>query len=181
MMTQQNPFRYANFDRLNASFVELPYGDGDRLAMLLIVPYANSKISKILPNLSHFDIEKIHKELYKYEDVGDVIINLPRFKIDSNIEFRSILQHLGIVDIFDRSKAQLSKMSKEPTFISHVYQKAILDVNEIGTVASASSYANAVDFAYPLEYNLDKPFGFMITERSTHTLLFAGQVQNPLL
>lgn len=180
MMTQQSPFRYANFDSLNATFVELPYGAEDRLAMLLIVPYPKAKISQILQHFGRFDIEQIHKEVYKYDDFGDVVINLPKFEIDSNVELRSILQHLGIKDIFDRSKAKLSKMSKEPIFISHVYHKAILKVNEIGAVASATSFANAVDFAFPLEYNLNRPFGFMITERTTHTLLFAGQVQNPL-
>lgn len=180
MMTMQNPLRFAIFDGLNASFLELPYGHEDRLAMLLIFPLRNAKLSQVFQNLGRVDIAKIHREVYKYDDVGDVIVSLPRFKIDSDMELRSILETMGISDIFDRTKAKLSNMSKDPTFVSQVFHKAIIEVDEVGTVAAATSYANAVDFAYPLEFIFDKPFGFMITERTTHALLFAGQVRNPL-
>lgn len=74
-MTQQNPFRYASFDSLSATFVELPYGDEDRLAMLLIVPYRRARISEVFQHFGSIDIEQIHKEVYKYDDFGDVVIN----------------------------------------------------------------------------------------------------------
>lgn len=180
MMTQQSPFKYAIMESLSASFVELPYGDGERLAMLLIYPLHNVSLASVFKGLRSSNITKIHQEVYRYEDVGDIILSVPKFKLDGDVELRPILRQMGIYDIFEPRRAQLSRMSQRPTYISQVFQRVIIEVDEVGTVAAASSYANAVDFSYPMEFIFNRPFGFMITDRLTHTLLFAGQIRDPL-
>lgn len=179
MMTQQCPFRYAAFDTLNTYILELPYGDGDRLGMLLIYPVRNASLESIFNSLGSLTVEKIYAQLYKYDEFGDSIITLPRFNIDTGLHLQTFLRQMGIVDVFDAGRSQLSKMSKQPMYISNVYHRAILQVDEVGTIAAAATYANAIDLSYPMEFTLNRPFGFMITDRLTQSILFAGHVRDP--
>lgn len=131
----------------------------------------------------------------------------PKFNIDSDLELRTVLEHLGLHDIFDPSKAKLSKMSSQPIYVSRVFHKAVIQVDEAGTVAAGKnqkhfekktlkSFFNSfilqpnflavaggtLSFKQsPVEFVFDRPFGFLITDRTTHTLLFAGQVRHPLV
>lgn len=180
MMQQQSPFRYALVDQLSSYIIELPYGEDEHLAMLLIHPVRNATLESIFNGLRVHDIGEIYAQLYKYDDFGDSILSLPRFNIETGIDLQTFLRQMGIVDVFDAGRAQLPKMSKQPMYISNVYHRALLQVDEVGTVAAAATYANAIDLSYPMEFNLNHPFAFMITDRFTHTILFAGQVRNPL-
>lgn len=184
MMTQLNNFAYATFDTLNASFIELPYGEDARFCMILIYPHTT--LTEVFKALPQFDIANIHNEIH-IEDVdqfGDAsfqtTVTLPRFNIDSDLELRTVLEHLGIVDIFDGAKASLSKMSTQPSHVSRVFQKAIIEVAEDGTTAVAASSSFTTFSTLPQEFVFNRPFGFLITDRITHTLLFAGQVRHPL-
>lgn len=179
MMSQQCPFRYAAFDALNTYILEFPYGDGDRLAMLLILPVRNASLESVFNGLRTVAVERIYAQLYKYDEFGDSIIKLPRFNIDTGLHLQTFLRQMGIVDVFDAGRAQLPKMSKQPMYISNVYQRAILQVDEVGTIAAAATYANAIDLSYPMEFIFNRPFGFMITDRLTHSILFAGHVRDP--
>lgn len=101
--------------------------------------------------------------------------------IDSDLELRTVLEHLGLSDIFDPAKANLSKMSTQPIYVSRVFHKAIIQVDESGTVAAAIAGGTLSFKQSPVEFVFDRPFGFLITDRTTHTLLFAGQVRHPLV
>lgn len=186
MMSQRNVFPFAVINSLDASVLELPYGTTDRLCMLLILPRRNATLSNVFENLRQFDIARINAEIHKYDntdeyDETEIELTLPKFNIDSDLELRTVLEHLGITDVFDPAKANLSRMSKQTTFVSRVFHKAVIEVNEVGTVAAAVS-AGTVSFKQtPVEFVLNRPFGFLITDRTTNTLLFAGQVRHPLV
>lgn len=97
------------------------------------------------------------------------------------MELRTVLEHLGITDAFDPAKANLSKMSKQTTFVSRVFHKAVIEVNEAGTIAAAVSTGSVSFKQTPVEFVFNRPFAFFITDRTTNTLLFAGQVRHPLV
>lgn len=187
MMTQQNNFQYAHDETLNATIVELPYGNEARFTMLLIYPH--STLAEIFNRLQQIDIAKIHLELHRddideFGDSADAIqttITLPKFTIDSELELRPILQHLGIIDVFDGTKANLPKMSQQVSHISNVIHKAGIRVDELGSVAAASTSTFIAFSSLPQHFIFDRPFAFLITDRITHTLLFAGQVRQPIV
>lgn len=186
MMYQRSVLPFTTIRSLGASVLELPYGKENRICMLLILPRLNSTLAEVLENLKNYDIAKINHELHKYDltedyDETEVELTLPRFKIDSDLELSTVLEHLGITEIFDPAKANLSKLSKDPTFVSRVFHKAIIEVNEVGTVASAVSGATVSFKQSPAEFIFNRPFTFLITDRVTNTLLFAGQIRNPLI
>ncbi|XP_031636188.1 uncharacterized protein LOC116349073 [Contarinia nasturtii] len=186
MMSQRKILSYTTINQLDASILELPYGKEDRLCMLLILPRYNSSLAAVFQNLRNFNIATISYELHKYDNTNDydeseIELTLPRFSIDSDLELRTVLEELGIKDIFDPAKANLSKMSKQPSFVSRVFHKAVIEVNEQGTVAAGVT-AGTVSFKQsPIEFIFNRPFGFLITDKVTNTLLFAGQVKNPLV
>jgi len=67
-------------------------------------------------------------------------------------------------------------------FISDVFHKAYINVNEEGTEAAA---ATAVIMSLtsmpvnPVELVIDRPFLFLIREQTTKTILFMGRVVSP--
>lgn len=191
MMSQKNVFRYVTVKSLGATFIELPYGDQNRFAMLLIHPNPNSSLTEIFRHLCQTTtMAKIHEELDRHnnndddDDDQDIVeLVLPKFSLDSDLELRTVFEHLGILDLFDPIKAKLSKISKqsENLHVSRVFHKAIIDVNELGTIAAAVSIAPLSNRIIPKEFVFNRPFAFMITDRFTNTLLFTGQVKHPLM
>lgn len=185
MMYQRSVLPFATINDLEANVVELPYGKEDRLCMLLLLPRRNSSLTAVFDKLKNYNIARITQELHKFDNTEDyeeteIELTLPRFNIDSDLELRTVLEHLGITDIFDPAKSNLSKLSKQPTYVSRVFHKAIIEVNEEGTVAAALSGGTVSFKQTPIEFVLNRPFGFLITERQTNTLLFAGQIRHPL-
>lgn len=190
MMVQKNLFRYAAIPSLSATFLELPYGNDNRFAMILIYP--NGTLTEVFQRLSITTAvaKLLHEQLDRrnYNDDDDVVeLTLPKFRIDSDLELRTVFEHLGILDLFDPTKANLSKISQPQQqqstnlHVSRVFHKAIIDVDEIGTVAAAVTTAAITNRIIPKLFVFDRPFAFMITDRLTNTLLFTGQVRHPLV
>lgn len=179
MMTQLSMLRTASIPPLKATFIELPYGNNNRFSMLLIYPH--STLNAVFQGLRNFDIGSIHRALPTDEDEYDeVILTFPKFKIDSDLDMQHVFKHLGVTDIFEPNEANLSIMSKNPLYVSRVLHKAIIDVNEVGTIASAVTAAQLNFRTIAQEFVFNRPFGFLITDQTTNSLLFAGQVRYPL-
>ncbi|XP_031635846.1 serine protease inhibitor 77Ba-like [Contarinia nasturtii] len=185
MMVQRSFLPSAMINDLRASVLELPYGDDGQICMWLILPYYDTTSSAILEKLNNYDVAKINHALHKFDGNADyepseVVLSLPRFKIESNFDLTEVLKQLGISHVFDSAKANLPKISKEFPHISRISHKAVIDVNEAGTIAAAVAGATVSFKQLPIEFKFNHAFNFMIVDRSTNTLLFAGQVQDPL-
>jgi serpin B len=70
-------------------------------------------------------------------------------------------------------------------YIGHVIHKAYIDVNEEGTEAAAATAVvmmettSAGGYDVPV-FKADKPFSFIIKDNRTGSILFMGDVANPL-
>lgn len=182
MMIQENQLRYVLIPALEASFIELPYGNENRYSMILIYP--NSTLAAVFQHLRQFSVEDIHAQIQKNNDINDiddVKLTLPRFKIDADLELSTVLKYLGVSDIFDAKKSNLSNMSKQKLHVTNVYHKCVVEVNEMGTIAAAVTTAPLSNRNIPKEFVFNRPFGFLITDQLTNTLLFAGQVRYPIV
>lgn len=156
--------------------------------MLLLQPHSNSDLATVFNNLKNYKISNIAHELHKLDDSVEyeptpVELNMPRFKIDSDFDLNTVLKHLGINDIFDSNRDGLAKISRQPTFVSHIFHKAIIEVNEEGTVAVAYTTTSILNrrIINPIKFTLNRPFGFLIVERQSNALLFAGQIKHPTI
>lgn len=78
----------------------------------------------------------IEESQAKYED-DEVEIYMPRIRISADFTLNVVLEQMGLVDIFDANKANLSGIAKYSPYLSRVIHKAKIEVNEEGTVAAA--------------------------------------------
>jgi len=112
-------------------------------------------------------------------------VKIPRFKLEADLNLNNTLKALGMVTAFDRNQADFSAMSTEPLAIDQVKHKTLVEVNEEGTEAAASTSVEIMVTSAPSEpippFNLvaDRPFFWAIRDNQTGTLLFMGTVVNP--
>jgi len=162
------------------SAYELSYGR-DNFVMDLILP------SESLPEfLNQFNVSMYNKMttvLDQQEDKMEYNVLLPKFTFSYEKKLNQTLQTLGMLDAFSATSADFSKLSDVPTYISFVKQNTFVDVNEEGTEAAAVTTIGFVTTSAgggTPTVHFDKPFLFIIRERTTNTLLFIGTVYNPL-
>ncbi|XP_011839928.1 PREDICTED: leukocyte elastase inhibitor isoform X1 [Mandrillus leucophaeus] len=183
MMYQKKKFAYGYIEDLKCRVLELPY-QGKELSMVILLPDdiedESTGLKKIEEQLT---LEKLH-EWTKPENLDfiEVNVSLPRFKLEESYTLNSDLARLGVQDLFDSSKADLSGMSgARDIFISKIVHKSFVEVNEEGTEAAAAT-AGVATFCMlmPEEYfTADHPFLFFIRHNSSRSVLFLGRFSSP--
>lgn len=112
---------------------------------------------------------------------SEVLVHLPKFKLEEDYELNGPLAKLGMTDVFCAAKADLSGMNGEAgLFLSTVAHKAFVEVNEEGTEAAAAT-AGMVAFCMLREehFTADHPFLFFIRHNKTKSILFLGRFLSP--
>ncbi|XP_052703943.1 leukocyte elastase inhibitor-like [Crassostrea angulata] len=164
---------------LDCQVLDLPYKGGE-LSMLIILPNKVDGLSSLESSLSADTFRELTKEMYS----EDVIVSIPKFKLESSFQLDKVLGGMGITDIFSR-KADFGAMMKNPpdgTHVSDVIHKAFVEVNEEGTEAAAATAVMMRFMCMPLEpmvFKADHPFLFLIRDNSTGTVLFIGRFLKP--
>jgi len=70
--------------------------------------------------------------------------------------------------------------TQAPLALADVVHEASIRVDEKGTVAAAATAGIVIATAIPVEVLVaDRPFVFVLHDRPTGTVLFAGQVMDP--
>ncbi len=181
MMAQQESFGYMQGDGFQA--VELPYVGGD-MAMLVVLPDAG-RFEAIQADLDQALFDTIRASLARRE----VQLHMPRFEFETSLNLRSMLAALGMTDVFDPERADLSGMFDPAAVNANLYvtaalHKAFIGVDEAGTEAAAATaivvgITSAPMPSEPLVLRLDRPFIYAIYDRQTGAIMFLGQVLNP--
>ncbi|XP_013116765.1 serine protease inhibitor 77Ba [Stomoxys calcitrans] len=184
MMTQIGPFNYISMKSLESYILELPYGKEDRLSMLIVLPRKSVSLNKVVGNLRTVGVKPLIQELEKMaainenDDIQDQVeVFLPRFSTTSHFTLRPILTKMGIVDAFEPDLANFDNMAKN-IYVGKIFQSTRIIVNEEGTEAAAVTTAVLVNKASPTKFYLDRPFAYMIVEKKSGLLLFAGEVRS---
>lgn len=185
-MSIQKSFGYAKQNGLTV--VSLPYSGGE-IQFLIILPDDVNGLAKVEANLTS-------SELWGWAKLPaqDVKLFLPKFKITPpTLPLGEALQTLGMTTAFDkpRGSANFNRMAprlpNDYLYISRVFHKTFLDLDEKGTEAAA---ATAVAMAQrsailqkpqAVELRVDRPFLFAIQHRENGACLFLGHVTDPRL
>lgn len=191
--TQQKPFTLPNHHEIKTATMhqndKFLYSDNDFMQMLQL-KYHNSNLAMaiLLPKPKHTLTEvskllntKIFFELVSMATPQMVDIFLPKFKFESTFDaLTKSMQSLGLRDAFTQ-KANFSNLTDDKLFISDIIQKAVIQVDEKGTVAAAATGIAFVTTAYvePIVFNANRPFLFIIFDTKSRIILFMGQVTNP--
>lgn len=179
MMFRKGGCSHIHVPTLQADIIELSYGFDRKFSMVIILPIKKVPLITVIDNLRVVGLYGIIENLNQSEEDPDLEIHLPQFSISSSYKLNNILRDMGLLDLFDRRSANLSKISRHPIFVSQFLQKATIDVDEQGTVASAANSATLSFQSIPAEFFVNRPFAFMIIERTTKSILFCGHVKNP--
>jgi serpin B len=112
-----------------------------------------------------------------------VLLTLPRFKIETATSLKVLLQALGMTSAFIYGTADFSGMDgTHNLFISDVIHKAFIDVAEKGTeAAAATAGVVGAGSAAPMGLVVDatRPFIYFLYDQPTGAILFMGRVQDP--
>lgn len=186
MMFQIGRFSHARISQLDSHVIELPYGVENRLSMIVMVPKKGVRLYTVINKLVSVGtkvifegLERARQEAEAYGEELEVELFLPRFTTESNMELTSLLMNMGVHDLFNAQLANLRKMSPRSLYLSKLFHKSTIEVTEEGTVAAAVSGSILVDKMGPAKFQVNRPFAYMIIEKSTGSLLFVGQVKNP--
>ena len=160
-----------------ASIHELSY-KGNGLAMDFIVP--DGSLPALEASLTPASLSATVSSL---QGAATVELYLPKFSFRTASTLVPILEGMGIVDLFDAKKANLSGMDGAmDLYVKTVIQDAIVEVDETGTVAAAATEATSEAtsaVAVPPTVRIDHPFLFLIRDTTNGSILFMGQVQDP--
>lgn len=156
--------------------VTLPYGSGAFEMTLILHPEDKPFGSTTLTYDSY------RKLMSSYKDVIVTKLKMPEFKVEDTYDMTDMLPAIGIKDAFNPVKADFSGISDTDLYISFVKHKAYIDVNRTGTEAAAITAIGMKDTAPApvsktklIEVTIDRPFSFVISEKSTGAILFMGQ------
>lgn len=132
-------------------------------------------IQDVINNLSNDVIKNSITE-------SEANIQIPRFKYEYNVNnLKSILESLGIKDMFNKEKANFGGIA-EDIYVSSIVQKTYIDFMESGTKAAASS-GGAFDIksaAEEKEVIFNKPFVYLIRKKGSNNIYFIGIVNSPI-
>ncbi|HEX6558497.1 MAG TPA: serpin family protein, partial [Longimicrobiales bacterium] len=155
--------------------VELPYADS-AYSIVLVMPAQGTALSAAESYLTDAKWEALLALLH----TNEVLLGVPKFHIEYSVELNDILKNLGMGVAFEPNVADFTRIStRDDMYISRVFQKAFIDVNEEGTEAAAATGVGMGVTSAPMPLAYDRPFLFAIRERSTGTILFAGRVTDP--
>ncbi|KAL9446118.1 hypothetical protein AB3S75_013901 [Citrus x aurantiifolia] len=186
MTSKKNQFVSA-FDGFKV--LGLPYKQGEdkrRFSMYFFLPDAKDGLPTLLEKMGSESKFLDHHLPSQRVEVGD--FRIPRFKISFGIEVSKVLKGLGLVLPFSGEGGGLAEMVDSPVgknlYVSSIFQKSFIEVNEEGTEAAAASAATVVLRSILLlekiDFVADHPFVFMIRENMTGLVMFVGHVLNPL-
>lgn len=111
---------------------------------------------------------------------GEVRWSVPKFDVNSDLDLLETLKAMGITDLPDYNRADLSALTDLDAFLSQAKQLARVKVDEDGVEAAAVTILDVATCALPPEptevcvMDLDRPFLFII--RTQDVPLFIGVV-----
>ncbi len=168
--------------------------DGMTLQYVGIMP-KKVELKKYIEDL---DKEKLNKTLKELKEVNIDSFEegyvtrirgfIPFFKIEYELQLMKDLMKMGITDVFDSSKADLSNLS-EGAAINKAVHKANIEFSNDGIKASAATAlggygaANGPAFEHlfkvpvkDIDVTFNKPYMYLIRDKATGEVWFAGTV-----
>lgn len=157
LMHLKSKLQYASSD--NAQIVKLKYTDSN-ISAIIVLPREAGKASL--------------KAALKYDNffptngfsTEDVVLKLPKFKLESSHDLKDHLTLRGAQSMF--RTCDCNKTLGAPMTVSQVIQKAVIEVDEDGTVAAAVTAIRMLRCAAVIPpstvYHVicDRPFWFML-------------------
>jgi serine protease inhibitor len=161
---------YAQLDGYR--MLRLPYGKQGRYGMEIMLPDRGRTLADVLAGL---DETGWRAAVGRLSGRANVEVTLPRFELRWSGRLTEPLQRLGM------PTTGFTSMSAADPALASVVHKTYVKVDEKGTEAAAVTGGAAVmsSAANPIDFRVDRPFAFTISDRETGAILFLGAVTDP--
>ncbi|XP_032764210.1 serine protease inhibitor A3K [Rattus rattus] len=168
---------YIRDEELSCSVLELKY-TGNASALFILPD--QGKMQQVESSLQPETLKK-WKDSLKPRIISE--LRMPKFSISTDYNLEEVLPELGIRKIFSQ-QADLSRITGTKNLhVSQVVHKAVLDVDETGTVGAAATAVTAALKRLPQTIpplNFNRPFMLFFTDSNGQSVLFMGKVTNPM-
>ncbi len=173
---------------------------GTTLEYIGIMP-TNTELNTFIENNNAKDINNLISNLkpltldsFQEGYITEISAYIPMFKFDYQLNLKEDLNKLGVKNIFDEKKADLSNLTTEKNFISDVLHKSNIEFSNYGIKASAVTLAGGggggecgYDYIFDIpasrikkiDLTFDKPYMFLIIDKKTKEVWFTGTVYEP--
>lgn len=171
MKSAQNDMKYYSDD--DFEFVRIPFGN-EAFNFEILLPKEDRSI---------YDVESMltpekYTELKGLSRDYSVTVNLPKFKINNALYLNDILKSAGIPSL--NNIINFSLFTDKLSGIGYFNQATSLEINETGAEASSATsfdgeFTSPVP-TEPVDFNVNRPFYFFITEQSTGACVVSGRI-----
>ena len=174
-------------DEITALSMDLKKYDDVELEFMAIMP--NGSLNDYIKDFQTEKINEIKSKLILASNTKNgVNISIPKFKFNYDLNLKEDLIALGVKEAFDDELANFTKMTNNPLglYVSSALHKADIDFSEKGVKAAAVTVfvmyeKNSIEFEKPEEVVIDKPFLFIIRDKTNGEIWFVGTVYSPNL
>jgi serpin B len=185
MMWQSARFKHAMTEDYSVEMLELPYS-GQDLSMVILLP---GRVEYV-PDAEHNDVHDLEKKLTaenlrawlaKLDERSPhkTSVRLPRFTTSSSFNLAKELKELGMTSAFANTADFSGMDGTKNLYLSDVFHKAFVEVNEAGTEAAAMTLGLAKAKGQDDRFIVDHPFIFLIRENGSGSILFLGRIIDP--
>jgi serpin B len=176
MMSRSARMNYAEY--YGCQMVELPYAGG-RYSMIVILPPAGMDADAMMQYIG----ESIYDMAMGMFQPRQVRLKMPKAKIETSLILNQALKNMGVRSAFTPAADFKGIAAMGPLVLDQVKQKCYIDISEKGTEAAAVTSAqirltSARPEAEPVEMTVDRPYLFIITDKTNDNILFAGKIVN---
>lgn len=154
-------------------------------SMMFIKPKQSKGISDLIASK---DLEKLLDNEFEYQNAKrlDVHFKVPKFDINSDIDMIESMKEMGVTDVFDGNKSDLSKLMQNANemYVDQFLHSARVKIDEKGTESAAYTVVSIdemamIDELEEMDMKLDEPFMFTIRNRNG-AIIFVGIVNDAL-
>lgn len=178
MLCGYDCFRHVIVD--NVEFVEIPFGDEGSFNLTIALPSDNDRMSEKITDII------LENDLSTVFDSGNselIAVRMPAFRNESMYDMIDPLKRLGVIDLFDSMTADFSEMSDKPSFINLFKEKCSFEIDDKGANGASATVVGGIcliggsSIKCPM-VTIDRPFLYLVTEKSTNSVIFIGTVCN---
>lgn len=156
--------------------IALPYLGG-QVSMLVLIPDEGT-FEEFEGDFSKDLLDQVISEM----QYSPVRLEFPKFEFETEISLAKTLAAMGMPEAFSGAADFSGMTGDKDLFISDVFHKAYVGVDEKGTEAAAATAVMMRLTAAPenpIELTVDRPFLFAIRDHQTNSILFMGRMVSP--
>jgi serpin B len=179
MMNMQKKLQYGLSRELkDVKALRLPYAGG-KLSFMVLLPEHPEGIDALENDITVDHVVNCDEKFMMQQK--DVIVSLPKFKLEDSFDLGATLSKLGMKDLFSDAADLSGITGNKELSVSKVVHKSFIEVNEEGSEAAAATAAVMQVRSLPRTFNFiaDHPFLFFIRDDESGSILFMGKYARP--